>query len=314
MPSYLRFVRGIVDSDDLPLNVSREILQHNRQIDVIRGASVKKVLGLLEGMAKDDEEKYQKFWQEFGRVLKEGPVEDDANRERIAKLLRFSSTHNEDDAQSVSLDDYLSRMPEGQEAIYYITAESHAAASHSPHLEVFRKKGLEVLLLHDRVDEWMLGSLTEYAAKPLRSVAKGDLDLGGLEDQEAKQDLDKVADEFKALTERMQKVLDDRVNAVRISHRLTDSPSCLVVEEQEMAINLQKILAAAGQNVTAGKPVLEINPQHPLVKRARDEADEARFSDWAAILFDQAMLSEGGQLADPVLFVRRMNNLLLSSD
>ena len=314
MPSYLRFVRGIVDSDDLPLNVSREILQHNRQIDVIRGASVKKVLGLLEGMAKDDEEKYQKFWQEFGRVLKEGPVEDDANRERIAKLLRFSSTHNEDDAQSVSLDDYLSRMPEGQEAIYYITAESHAAASHSPHLEVFRKKGLEVLLLHDRVDEWMLGSLTEYAAKPLRSVAKGDLDLGGLEDQEAKQDLDKVADEFKALTERMQKVLDDRVNAVRISHRLTDSPSCLVVEEQEMAINLQKILAAAGQNVPAGKPVLEINPQHPLVKRARDEADEARFSDWAAILFDQAMLSEGGQLADPVLFVRRMNNLLLSSD
>jgi len=314
IPSYLRFVRGIVDSDDLPLNVSREILQHNRQIDVIRGASVKKVLGLLEGMAKSDEEKYRKFWQEFGRVLKEGPVEDDTNRERIAKLLRFSSTHNEDDAQSVSLDDYLSRMPDGQEAIYYITAESHAAASHSPHLEIFRQKGLEVLLLHDRVDEWMLGSLTEYAGKPLRSVAKGDLDLGGLEDQDEKQDLDKVADEFKTLTERMQKVLDDRVNAVRISHRLTDSPSCLVVEEQEMAINLQKILAAAGQNVPTGKPVLEINPQHPLVKRIRDEADEARFGDWAAILFDQAMLSEGGQLADPVLFVRRMNSLLLSGD
>ena len=312
MPNYLRFVRGIVDSDDLPLNVSREILQHNKQIDLIRSASVKKVLGLLESLARNDAEKYRTFWEQFGRVMKEGPVEDPANKERIAKLLRFASTHNGDDQQTVSLDDYMGRMKEGQEAIYYITADSYAAARHSPHLEVFEQKGIEVLLLHDRVDEWMLTGLSEYEGKPLRSVAKGDLDLGKLEDKEEKAAFDKVADEFKDLAARIKDALGDKVKAVRVTHRLTDSPACLVVEEEDMANSLRKILEAAGQKLPETQPILEINPRHALLQRIRGEGDEARFKEWAAILFDQALLSEGGQLDDPALFVKRMNTLLVS--
>lgn len=312
MPNYLRFVRGVIDSDDLPLNISREILQHNKQIDTIRNASVKKVLGLLENMAKNDTEKYAEFWQEFGRVMKEGPVEDHNNRERIAKLLRFSSTHNDTDVQDVSLDDYIERMKAGQEKIYYVTAETFAAAKSSPHLEVFRKKGIEVVLLHDRIDEWMMSYLTEYDGKQLQSVAKGDLELGKLEDNEEKKQLDKAADDYKDMVKKMQDTLGDKVKEVRVTHRLVDYPSCLVVEDQDIAINLRKILEAAGQNVPTSKPILEINPQHPLVKGLKEEGNEQRFNDWTNILYDQAMLSEGGQLDDPAMFVSRLNSLLLT--
>ncbi|MCC6301524.1 MAG: molecular chaperone HtpG [Gammaproteobacteria bacterium] len=312
MPNYLRFVRGVVDSDDLPLNVSREILQHNRQLDVIRGASVKKVLGLLKDMAEGEPEKYQAFWAEFGRVMKEGPAEDYANREQIAKLLRFATTHGESGAQDISLDDYVGRMKEGQDRIYYITAESPLAARNSPHLEIFRKKGIEVLLLSERVDEWMLTGLTEYAGKPLQSVAKGELSLGGLEDAEEKRDLDVVTEEFKGLAERMGTTLAGKVKEVRVTHRLTDSPSCLVVDQDDMGMSLRKLLEATGQKIPANPPILEINPEHPLVKTLKREQDGVRFDDWAHLLFEQAMLSEGGQLEDPAAFVRRMNALLLA--
>jgi molecular chaperone HtpG len=311
MPSYLRFVRGVIDSDDLPLNVSREILQHNRQIDAIRGASVKKVLGLLEGLAKKDSDKYATFWSEFGRVMKEGVAEDNTNQQRIAALLRFSSTHDESAVQSVSLADYIGRMQEGQNKIYYITAETLSAAKNSPHLEVFRKKGIEVLLMHDRVDEWMMSYLHEFDEKSFQSVAKGDLELGGLEDQDEKQALEKDADELKSLTDRINEILTDKVKEVRVTHRLTESPACLVVEEDDMAINLQKMLKAAGQAVPMSKPILEINPQHPLVVNIKAEDNDDQFSDWANVLFDQALLSEGGQLDDPAAFVKRMNTLLL---
>jgi len=311
MPNYLRFIRGVIDSDDLPLNVSREILQHNRQIDVIRGASVKKVLGLLEGLSKDDNEKYATFWNEFGRVLKEGIAEDSANQQRIAGLLRFSSTHEDSGDQSVSLAEYIGRMQKGQEKIYYITAETLSAARNSPHLEVFRKKGVEVLLMHDRVDEWMMSYLNEFDDKSFQSVAKGDLELGELEDQEEKQALEKDADELKSLTDRINDVLTDKVKEVRVTHRLTESPACLVVEENDMAINLQKMLKAAGQSIPTSLPILEINPQHPLVTNIKAEENDEQFSDWANVLFDQAMLSEGGQLDDPATFVKRMNTLLL---
>lgn len=312
MPSYLRFIRGVVDSDDLPLNVSREILQRNPQLDKIRAASVKKVLGLLEDLAKNDAEKYKQFWGEFGRVIKEGPAEDFGNQERITKLLRFASTHNDDASQTVSIEDYVSRMKESQEVIYYITADSFAAAKNSPHLEVFRKKGIEVLLMSDRVDEWMMSSLHEFNGKKFQSVAKGDLDLGKLEDEKEKEQIDKAADEYKDLIERMQKVLGDKVKEVRVSHRLTRSPSCLVVQEHDMALSMQKILKQAGHNVPSLQPVLEINPTHPLVTRLRSETTEQRFDDWSHVLFDQALLSEGGQLEDPVAFVSRLNDLLLS--
>lgn len=311
MPAYLRFVRGVIDSDDLPLNVSREILQHNRQIDVIRGASVKKVLGLLEDIARDDSEKYAGFWGQFGRVLKEGIAEDQANQQRIAGLLRFASTHDDAAEQNVSLADYLSRMQDSQEKIYYITAETLAAAKNSPHLEVFRKKGIEVLLLHDRVDEWMMSYLFEYEGKSFQSVAKGDLALGDLEDKDEKEALEKDADALKSLTGKIKEAIAEQVKDVRVTHRLTESPACLVVEEQDMAINLQKMLKAAGQAVPTSKPILEINPQHPLVLALKDEKEGARFDDWASLLFDQAMLSEGGQLDDPAAFVKRMNALLL---
>ena len=311
MPTYLRFVRGVIDSDDLPLNVSREILQHNRQIDLIRGASVKKVLGLLEGLAKNESEKYAAFWDEFGRVIKEGIAEDSANQQRIAGLLRFSSTHDESGSQSVSLADYVGRMQEGQDKIYYISAETLSAARNSPHLEVFRKKGIEVVLMHDRVDEWMMSYLHEFDGKSFQSVAKGDLELGGLEDQDEKQALEKDADELKSLTDRINEILADKVKEVRVTHRLTESPACLVVEEDDMAINLQKMLKAAGQAVPMSKPILEINPQHPLVINIKAEDNDAQFNDWANVLFDQALLSEGGQLDDPAAFVKRMNTLLL---
>ncbi len=313
MPTYLRFVRGVIDSSDLPLNVSRELLQHNRMIDTIRGASVKKVLGMLEGLAKNDAEKYRTFWEQFGPVLKEGLAEDTGNRERIAKLLRYTSTESDGDAQDVSLADYVSRMKEGQNKIYYVTADNYAAARNSPHLEIFKTKGIEVLLMSDRVDEWSMSYFTEFDGKPLQSVAKGSLELGELEDESEKEAFEKAVDECKELTTRMQEALGERVKEVRLTHRLTDSPSCLVVEEQEMAINMQKIMEAAGQKIPSSKPILEVNPQHPIVLRLKDEADKQRFGDITSVLFDQAMLSEGGQLDDPSAFVSRVNSLLVAA-
>ena len=311
MPNYLRFVRGVVDSDDLPLNVSREILQRNKSIDTIRAASVKKVLGVLEDLASNDPEKYTTFWKEFGRVIKEGPVEDFANRERIAKLLRFASTHTDSEAQEVALEDYVARMKTGQDKIYYVTADSFSAAKNSPHLEIFRKKGIEVLLLSDRVDEWLTSHLTDFAGKPWQSIAKGDLDLGELEDQAQKDELEKATSELKDLITRMKETLGNKVKEVRLSHRLTRSPSCLVVEEQDMAVNFQKMLKAAGHNVPSTAPILEINPQHPLVARLNKETDPQRIADWTYILFDQALLNEGGQLEDPTTFVQRLNDMLM---
>jgi Molecular chaperone, HSP90 family len=308
MPQYLRFVRGVIDSADLPLNVSREILQHSRDIDAIRAGSVKKVLGLLENLAETDAEKYATFWKAFGRVMKEGPGEDFSNKERIAALLRFASTHADSDAQIVSLKDYIGRMKDGQSAIYYISADSFAAALHSPHLEIFRKKGIEVLLLSDRVDEWLMSNLTEFG-KPLRSVAKGGLDLGALEDEAEKAAQAQAEDSMKPLVERIQATLGERVKDVRVTHRLTDSPACLVTGEGDMSANLERLLKAAGQAAPSVKPTLEINPQHALVTRLA-ESDDARFADWANLLFEQALLAEGGQLDDPASFVRRLNGLL----
>jgi len=310
MPYYLRFVRGLVDSDDLPLNVSREILQHNKLIDTIRAGSIKKVLGLLEAMVKDEPDLYKDFWKQFGNVLKEGPGEDFANKERIAKLLRFASTKTDSEEQDISLDDYIARMKDGQDTIYYVTADSFAAAKNSPHLQIFRRKGIEVLLLSDRVDEWLVSHLTEYDGKSLHSIAKGELDLDKLADEDEKKAARETEDEYADLVKRMQEVLDERVNTVRVSQRLTDSPSCLVMGEQDMAVHMQQMLKQAGHDVPVSKPDLEINPAHPLVSRLKDEADEARFSSWSNVLLDQAMLSEGGQLEDPVAFVNRLNDLL----
>ena len=312
MPHYLRFVKGVVDSDDLPLNVSREILQHNRKIDTIRGANIKRILGQLETMAKDEAEKYQEFWKEFGKVIKEGPGEDFANRERIAGLIRFATTHNDNDEQTESLDAYLERMKEGQDKIYFITADSPAAARNSPHLEVFRKKGVEVLLLSDRVDEWLVSSLTEYQGKHLQSVTKGDLDLGGLADKEEKEQLEKAAEQHGDLLKRLKDALGDKVDQVRASTRLVDSPACLVVGEYDMSANLARVLKAVGQSAPTAKPTLEVNLDHLLVKRLETEQDEGRFGDLAQILFDQAQLAEGGQLDDPAAFVGRLNKLMMN--
>ncbi len=311
MPGYLRFVRGVVDSNDLPLNISREILQNNRLIDGMRAGSVKKVLGLLEEMAKDRPEDYQAFWSAFGQVMKEGPAEDYANREQIAGLLRFASTHTGEAAQHVSFADYVSRMKEGQKAIYYITADSHAAAAHSPHLEVFRKHGVEVLLLSDRVDEWLVTHLTEFDGKPLKSVAKGALDLGELESEEDKEAARAAEDESKDVMERLKKALGEKVEDVRVSHRLTDSPACIVLSEHDMALYMQQLLRQAGQNLPGTRPVLEINPGHALIQKLRDVPEE-QVSEWAEILFNQALLAEGAQLEDPAGFVRRLNSLILS--
>ncbi len=310
MPAYLRFVRGVIDSADLPLNVSREILQSSRDIDAIKAGSVKKVLGLLEDLAENQPEKYVEFWNAFGRVLKEGPGEDYANKEKIAALLRFASTHTDSDAQVVSLKDYIGRMKEGQTAIYFITADSFAAAKHSPHLEIFRKKGIEVLLLSDRVDEWLTGNLHEFDGKPLKSVAKGGLDLGALEDEAEKTAQKEAEDSMRPLVERIKSTLGERVKDVRVTHRLTDSPACLVTGEGDMSANLERLLKAAGQAAPTVKPTLEINPSHALVTRLNSESDDARFADWANLLFEQALLAEGGQLDDPASFVRRLNGLL----
>ncbi|MES9957021.1 MAG: molecular chaperone HtpG [Sedimenticola sp.] len=312
MPHYLRFVKGVVDSDDLPLNVSREILQHDKKIDAIRNANTKRILGLLEKMAKNDADKYQTFWDQFGKVLKEGPAEDLANKEKIAGLLRFATTKSEGEAQTVSLDQYIERMQEKQEKIYYITADSYAAAKHSPHLEVFDKKGVEVLLLTDRVDEWLVSQLSDYQGKHIQSVAKGQLDLGELEDQESKEELEKIAEEHKGMVERVQGVLGEKVKEVRISNRLTESPACLVVGDYDMSANLQRVLKQLGQDAPDVKPIFEINPGHPLVEKMDKEPDEDVFADLTSILFDQATLAEGGQLDDPAAFVHKLNKLMLS--
>ncbi len=309
MPQYLRFVRGVVDSNDLPLNVSREILQESKDIDAIRAGCSKKVLGLLEDLATNEPEKYTKFWGEFGRVLKEGVGEDFANKDKIAGLLRFASTQADTTDEIVSLKDYLSRMKEGQEKIYYVTAETFNAAKNSPHLEVFRKKGIEVLLLTERVDEWVVGSLTEFDGKQLVSVAKGGLDLGKLEDEAEKQEQEKEAGDLKELTDKIAGSLTGRVKEVRVTHRLTDSPACLVADEHDIGGNLARILKAAGQKAPTSQPILEINPRHPVVQRLKDET--VKFDDWAAVLFDQALLAEGGQLDDPAGFVKRVNQLML---
>jgi len=311
LPSYLRFVRGVIDSADLPLNVSREILQESRDVRTIREGSTKRILSLLEDMAENKPEDYATFWKEFGVVLKEGTGEDQTNLERIAKLLRFASTHTASDAQIVSLADYVSRMKEGQDKIYYVTAESYNAANTSPHLEIFHKKGIEVLLLSDRVDEWMLSHLREFDGKQMNSVAKGGLDLAELADEAEKKQQTEVAEAFKPLVARLQESLKARVKEVRVSNRLVDSPACVVVDQNEMSPHLQRLLKSAGQDAPNVLPVLEINPDHALVKRIQDAQDD-QFNDWSEVLLDQALLADGAQLADPVGFVKRMNGLLLS--
>ena len=313
MPVYLRFVKGVIDSNDLPLNVSREILQESRDVKVIREGSTKRVLGMLEELANADEQekkdKYANFWKEFGPVLKEGIGEDSTNKERIAKLLRFASTQNDTDVQNVSFADYASRMKEGQDKIYYVTADTWMAAKNSPHLEIFRKKGVEVLLLTERVDEWMLSFLNEFDGKALVSVAKGDLDLGQLEDENEKKQKEETETDFKELVDKMKVALAEKAKDVRVTFRLTDSPACLVAGENELSGNLLRMLKAAGQTAPDTKPTLEINPHHPLVQRLKYE--DAKFDDWSSLLFDQALLAEGGQLSDPAGFVKKLNDMLL---
>ncbi|MEQ1620337.1 MAG: molecular chaperone HtpG [Methylococcales bacterium] len=311
MPRYLRFVRGIIDATSLPLNVSREILQQSKQISSIKSGAVKKVLGMLEDLAKTDAEKYQTFWSQFGNVIKEGPVEDHGNKDRIAKLLRFASTHGGSDKQTVSLEDYVSRMKEGQDKIYYVTADSYTAAKNSPHLEIFRKKDIEVLLLSDRIDEWLVGSLDEFDGKHLQSVTKGDLDLGELDDEDAKKQQEEISKDFESLIKQIKDVLGEKVSDVKISHRLTESPVCLVSDVYGMTANMERIMKEAGQFMGMGrKPIFEINPTHALVVRLKEEQDDSRFADLTHILFDQAILSEGGHLEDPAAFVHKLNGLL----
>jgi molecular chaperone HtpG len=312
LPVYLRFVRGVIDSADLPLNVSREILQESKDIEAMRAGNIKRVLSMIEDLAENHKEKFATLWKEFGRVIKEGVVEDHGNRDRIAKVLRYASTHTDTEVQDVSLADYVSRMKPEQEKIYYVTAETFAAAKNSPHLEVFRKKGVEVLLMCERVDEWVSQHLTEFEGKPLQSVAKGRLELGKLEDEAEKKAQEKEESEAKPLLERIKKALGETVKDVRVTLRLTDSPACLVADEHDMGANFERMLKAAGQNVPSSKPILEINPHHPLVQRLKEEADEARFGDLAKVLFDQSMLAEGGQLEDPAGFVKRLNQLMLA--
>lgn len=310
MPRYLRFVRGLIDSNSLPLNVSREILQGSKVIDSIRTGSVKKVLGMLEKVSKNDPEKYQKLWNEFGKALKEGPAEDTSNRERIAKLLRFSTTHSDSEDQTESFDNYISRMQEGQEKIYFIAADSHSAAKNSPHLEIFKKKGIEVILLSDRVDEWLTSHLMEFDGKKLQSVAKGELDLG--KDEDSEKELEEKTKASEKLVKRMKKSLNEKVEEVRVSNRLTDSPACIVLNEQDMAMHMQRIMKEAGHAMPSSKPILEINPDHPIVKKMDSEKSKKKFDDWSDILFDQALLAEGGQLEDPASFVAKLNKMLVS--
>jgi len=312
MPRYLRFIRGIIDANSLPLNVSREILQQSKQITSIKSGAVKKVLGMLENLAKNEPEKYETFWAQFGQVIKEGPIEDHANKARVASLLRFASTHADTDKQNVALEDYVSRMKEGQDKIYYVTADSFAAAKNSPHLEIFRKKGIEVILLSDRIDEWLVSNLDEFDGKHLQSVAKGDLDLGDLDAEEDKTAQEEISKDFESVLKQIKDVLADKVSDVRLSHRLTESPACLVADVYGMSLNMERIMKDAGQMMGMGgsKPVFEINPTHPLVVRMKSEQDDTRFSDLTHILFDQAILSEGGQLDDPSAFVHKLNGLL----
>jgi len=310
LPAYLRFVRGIVDSNDLPLNVSREILQESRDIEAIRAGCTKRVLGLLEDLAAKEPAKYAAFWKEFGRVLKEGMAEDPSNRERIAKLLRFSSTHDDAEEQKVSLADYVARMKPGEDRIFYVTADTFRAAKASPHLEIFRKRGIEVLLLSERIDEWLVANLISFEEKPLVSVARGELDLGKVGTEEERKEAQAHAGESQPLVEKLKRVLGAKVKDVRVSTRLTESPSCLVADEQDIGGNLARILKAAGEKLPDFKPILEINAAHPIVRRLAP--DDERFADWASLLFDQALLAEGGQLEDPAEFVKRSNQLMLS--
>lgn len=323
LPNYLRFVRGVVDSKDLPLNVSREILQNNKVIDNMRSGIVKRILTMLEKMAQEDSEKYTKFWQAFGQVMKEGLVEDVGNKDSIAKLLRFASTHEDNEKQIVALVDYVARMLPGQDKIYYITAENYMTAKNSPHLEIFRKKGIEVLLLTDRVDEWMLSGLNEYEGKQLQSVAKGEIDLSKVElkSDVAEKGVDKEEkdapvnnEEFSGMVKQVQEVLGEKVKEVRVSARLTESPVCLVAAENDMSVHLQRLMEAAGQHIPRSKPILEINPRHPLIVQLKNEADDQKFAEWAHLLFEQALIAEGGQLEDPASFVRRLNSLLLDKE
>ncbi len=311
LPHYLRFVRGIIDSNDLPLNISREILQSHRVIDTIKTAVVKRVLGMLEQLATDDKPKYQTFWKEFGQVLKEGPAEDFANKEQIAKLLRFATTQSGDAEQTVSLEDYVARMPAGQTKIFYVTADTFNAASHSPHLEIFRKKGIEVLLLTDRVDEWLMTHLTEFQGKTLQSVTRGGLDLGELADKTAEEHHKQAETDFEETVKKVKELLEASVKDVRLSQRLTDSPACIVIDEQDLSSQMERLLRASGQQVPTQKPILELNPDHSMVKYLKAEQDNTRFEDWARLLLDQAILAEGGQLADPASFVQRFNKILL---
>lgn len=309
MPNYLRFMRGLIDSNDLPLNVSREILQDNKITAALRKALTKRSLQMLEKLAKDDAEKYLQFWKEFGLVLKEGPAEDFANKETVAKLLRFASTHNDSSEQTVSLEDYISRMKEGQKAIYYITADSYIAAKNSPHLELFNKKGIEVLLLSDRIDEWMLSYLTEFDGKPLQSITKADLDLGDLADKES--ETQKQQDEaFGSFIERVKNLLGERVKTVRLTHNLTDTPVVVSTDNDQMTTQMAKLFAAAGQSVPEVKYTFELNPEHHLVKKVADIADETEFADWVELLLEQAMLAERGSLENPAVFIKRINKLL----
>ena len=312
LPAYLRFVRGIIDSGDLPLNISREILQQSSDVAQIRAASVKRVLGLLEDLAEHQQEKYGTFWSEFGRVLKEGVIEDGANRERIAKLLRFASTHTDSADQAVSLADYVGRAKPGQDAIYYVTADSFSAAKNSPHLEVFRKNGVEVLLLTDRIDEWVVSHLSEYEGTKLLSAAHGSLDVTKLGEASSTVTEELKDQEYKDLVARVLDVLMDRASGVRLTHRLTDSPACLVADERGISRHLERILRESGQRLPASKPILEINPDHPVVQRLKQEGDLTLFADWSHILFDQALLAEGGELEDPATFVKRLNSLTLA--
>ena len=314
MPRYLRFVRGVIDADSLPLNVSREILQQSKQISTIKAGAVKKVLGLLKTMAKDAEV-YEKFWKEFGNVIKEGVIEDHKNKDAVAKLLRFSSTHTDNEKQDVALADYVERMQEGQDKIYYVTADSFSAAKNSPHLEIFRKKGIEVILMADRVDEWLISNLTEFDGKQLQSVAKGELDLDKLDSEEDKKEKEETSKDFESVLKQMKEVLGDKVSEVRITNRLTDSPACLVTGDNDMSLNMERIMKEAGQSMNmmgmgGSKPIFEINPEHALVTSIKNEQDDERFADIANILFDQAILSEGGQLDDPSAFVHKLNGLL----
>jgi molecular chaperone HtpG len=312
LPAYLRFVRGIVDSSDLPLNVSRELLQQSSDVAQIRGASAKRVLALLEDLADNQKEKYATFWAEFGRVLKEGIIEDPPNRERIAKLLRFASTCDDSAEQAVSLADYVGRMKAGQDAIYYVTAEAFPVAKNSPHLEVFRKNGVEVLLLTDRVDEWVVAELTEFDGRKLQSVAQGDLDTSKLGEIPTKVAGELEESEYKGLLERIHDVLKDRTSQVRLTRRLTDSPACVVADEHGISRRLERILRESGKRLPATKPIFEINPDHPIVQRLKRESDATLFADWTHILFDQALLAEGAELEDPAVFVKRLNKVTLA--